>query len=133
MKRRAAMLLGVPTLVAVLASVPLGLWRGPYQWMCAAIAVGLVVPPGVVTLIMAERLARSSVFGPLLALVIGTFGRIAIGFGGAVVVFLASKPTFHADPVSYWVWILGVYLTTLLVETIQLANRASEVAVQSKA
>ena len=125
MIRRAAILLGVPVVGAALVAVPLGLWRGEYQWLCAAVAVVLVVPPGVGTLVVAERLARTSPYGPLLAVVIGTYARIAIGFGGAAAVFLLSKPTFHADPFSYWGWVLGTYLTTLVVETVLLAQNRS--------
>jgi hypothetical protein len=123
--RRAAILVGVPVVGAALVAVPLSLWRGEYQGLCAAVAVGLVVPPGVLTLFVAERLGRSSLYGPLLALVVGTFGRVLFGFGGAAAVFLLSKPTFEADPISYFGWVLGVYLTTLLTETVLLArNRA---------
>lgn len=122
MIRQAAILLGVPVVLAVLVAIPLGMWRGEYQWTCAAIAVGLVVPPGVVTLVVAERLARTSLYGPLLALVLGTFGRVAVGFGGAALVFFASRPTFHTDPFSYWGWVLGTYLVTLVVETVLLAK-----------
>ena len=121
--RRAAILLGVPVLVAALVAVPLWWWRGDYQLLCAAVAVVLVVPPCVGTLVVAERLARTSLYGPLLAVVIGTYGRIAVGFGGAAAVFFASKPTFHADPLSFWGWVLGTYLLTLLVETVLLARR----------
>ena len=122
MIRRAAILLGVPVLLAAAVAVPLGVWRGEYQWLCAGVALALVVPPGLVTLILAERLAKTSAFGPLLALAVGTALRLAVGFGGAVVVFLVSKPTFHADPLAYFGWVLGVYLVTLVVETALLAR-----------
>jgi hypothetical protein len=122
--RRAAILLGVPSLLAVLAAVPLGLSRGEYQWACAAIAVGLVVPPGLITLVLAEKLSRASLYGPLLALAIGTAIRLVVGFGGAVAVFLISKPTFHADPFSFFGWVLGAYLVTLATETALLARVA---------
>ena len=122
MIRRGAILLGVPVLLAVLVAVPLGMQRGEYQWLCAGVAVALVVPPGLVTLVLADRLARTSVFGPLVALAVGTAVRLAVGFGGAVVVFLACKPTFHADPFSFFGWVLGTYLTTLVTETALLAG-----------
>ncbi len=119
---RAAILLGVPVVLAAAIAIPLGMWRGEYQWLCAGVAVALVVPPGLVTLILADRLARTSVFGPLLALAVGTALRLAVGFGGAVIVFLVSKPTFHTEPLTYFGWVLGLYLTTLVVETALLAN-----------
>lgn len=127
MIRRAALLLGVPILVAALVAVPLGMWRGSYQWLCAAVAVALVIPPGLVTLVMAERLGKSSAYGRVAAMFLGTFVRLLVGFGGAVVVFLLARPTFQPDAMSFWAWVLGVYLTTLLVETVLLARMNSQV------
>ncbi len=124
MIRRAAILLGVPVGLVALFAIPLGLWRGEYQWLCAAVAVALVVPPGLVTLYLAERLAKTSIFGPLLALAMGTAVRVAVGFGGAVIVFLISKPTFNTEPLVYFGWVLGTYLTTLVTETALLAKPA---------
>ena len=128
MIRRAAILLGVPAALAALVAVPLGLVRGEYQWLCAAVAVALVVPPGLVTLVISDRLSVPSsdpraAYGRLVALVLGTFVRLVVGFGGAVAVFLLSKPTFHTDPLSFWFWVLGAYLTTLVVETVLLSGK----------
>jgi hypothetical protein len=120
--QRGAILLGVPVVLAALVAVPLGLVRGEYQWLCAAIAVGLIVPPGLVTLILAEKLSRLSVMGPLMAMAVGTAVRLAFGFGGAVLVFLLAESTFGADPLSYLGWVLGVYLTMLVTETTLLAR-----------
>lgn len=122
MTHRAAILIGVPVLIVALVAFPLGLWKGEYQWLCAGVAVALVVPPGLVTLLLAERLTRGSMFGPFLALAIGTAVRVLVGFGGAVAVFFANKPTFSPDPFSFLGWVLGTYLTTLIVETRLLAQ-----------
>ncbi len=122
MIRRAAILLGIPIGLVMLFAIPLGLWRGEYQWLCAAVAVVLVVPPGLVTLFLAERLTKTSIFGPLLALGVGTVVRVTVGFGGAAIVFLLSKPTFHAEPLTFFGWVLGTYLTTLITETALLAG-----------
>ena len=119
---RAAILLGVPVVLAGVVAVPLGLWRGTYQWLCAAVATGLVVPPGLITLLVIERMRKGSPYGQVAALVVGTFGRLLIGFGGAVLVFVLARPTFHGDAISFWAWVLGVYLTTLAVETVLLAR-----------
>ena len=126
--RRAAVLLGVPILLAAAVAIPLGLWRGSHHWACAAIAVALVVPPGLVTLIVAERMRSGSPYGQVAALLLGTFGRLLVGFGGAVLVFVLSRPTFHGDAISFWMWILGVYLLTLITETV-LLTRANAPAV----
>jgi hypothetical protein len=121
--RRAAILVGVPVGLALLVAAPLAMWRGPYQWLCAAVALGVVLPPALATLVVVERMSRGSPYGALGALVIGTFGRLLVSVGGAVAVFLLSKPTFHTDAISFWGWVLGTYLTTLLVETSLLAKR----------
>lgn len=122
MIRRVLVLLGVPVGLAVAAAVPLGLWRGEYQWLCAAVAVALTVPPGLVTLLLADRLATGSPYGRVLAVFVGTFVRMGVGFVGGVLVFVAAGPTFRADPVSFWLWVLGLYLTTLVLETGLLAR-----------
>src|SRR5262249_43798882 len=133
-RRRVAILLGVPVGLAALVAAPLGMWKGEYQWLCAAVSLGLVVPPGLVTLVLAERLARASLFGPVLALAVGTVVRLVVGFGGALVVFFASKPTFSADPLSFLSWLLGVYLVTLAIETGLLAGiRPAQVVEPPKA
>ena len=51
---------------------------------------------------------------------------------GAVAVILLSKPTFHAAPFSYWGWVLGTYLTSLLVETVLLARSRMGAAAEQK-
>lgn len=116
MTRRALILLGVPLLVVGLVAFPLGLLRGEHHWLCAAVAVALTVPPGLVTLVLAERLSRKSPVGRVLAMALGTFVRLLVGFGGAVAVFFASGDTFRAQPAIFWGWLLGAYLTTLVVE-----------------
>jgi hypothetical protein len=115
--RRALLLVGLPVGLAALVAVPLGLERGSYQWLCAAVAVALTVLPGLITLVLAERLGRGTPAARVLAVFLGTAIRLAIGFGGGVVVFFASGPTFRADPISFWLWVLGLYLVTLVVET----------------
>lgn len=126
MIRRALLLLAVPLGLAAAIAAPLGLWRGAYQWLCAAVAVGLTVPPGLVTLVLAERLGKANPASRVLAVVVGTFVRLAAGFVGGVLVFLAAGPTFRADPVSFWLWVLGLYLTTLVLETTLLAGRRGQ-------
>jgi len=120
--RQAMTLIGVPVVIVALVAFPVGLWKGEYQWLCAAVATALVVPPGLVTLLLADRLSRGSMFGPFLAVALGTAVRVVVGLGGAVAVFFASRPTFSSDPFSYLAWVLGAYLTTLLVETRLLAQ-----------
>jgi hypothetical protein len=115
--RRALLLVGITLGLAAAVAVPLGWWRGPYQWLCAAVALGLTVPPGLFTLLVAERLGRGTPAARVLAVVLGTVVRLAVGFGGGAVVFLAAGPTFRTDPISFWLWVLFAYLVTLVIET----------------
>jgi hypothetical protein len=130
--RRAAVLLGVPVLLAAGVALPLGMWRGSHHWVFAAIAVGLVVSPGLVTLFLSERLRAGSAAGQVAALVLGTVVRLVVGFGGAVLVFVLSKPRFHEDAIAYWMWILGIYLVALAIETALLARARPPVSVTTK-
>jgi hypothetical protein len=112
----------VPLFLALLIGLPLGLWLGPYQWLCAGIALALTVPPGVATLLVADRLSKSSAAGQVTALALGPIVRLLVGFGGAVLVFKLARSTFQTEPVSFWAWLLGAYLTTLVVETAMLGQ-----------
>lgn len=122
--RQGAILLAVPVLVLGVVAVPLGLVRGPYQWLCAGIAIGLTVPPGLATLAATAWLAKTSPYGRVLAVFVGTFVRLVVGFGGAALVFFGSGPTFRNDPLSFWFWLLGAYLVALVVETMLLVRQA---------
>lgn len=129
MIRRVALMVAVPCLVIGLFAVPMGFVLGSYHWLCAAVALALTVPPTVATLIASDRLSRSSPYGRVVALFLGTAVRMVVGFGGAVVVFLAAKPTFHgeqggdyAKPLTFLGWVLGAYLTTLVIEMALLAG-----------
>jgi hypothetical protein len=121
--RQAAILLGLPILIVGLVATPLGFLRGSYQWLCSGVAVGLTVPAGLVTLIATAMLAATSPYGRVIALFLGTFVRLFVGFGGGLLVFFASGPTFRVDPVSFWVWLMGAYLTNLTIETVLLARQ----------
>lgn len=126
--RSAVILLVVPALVMTTAALPLGLWRGWYQWLCAGIALGLTAPAGLATLLAANWFAKLSPYGRVVALFVGTFVRLVVGFGGGLVVFFGSGPTFRADPLSYWAWLLAAYLLTLVVETALMVRAALPLA-----
>jgi hypothetical protein len=115
---RATILLFAPIFLLGLAAIPLGLLRGPYQWVCFGVALGLTVPAGLSTLFASAWLGKTSPYGGVISLFLGTFLRLLVGFGGGVVVFFAAGPTFRADPVSFWVWLLSAYLITLISEMV---------------
>ncbi|MBA4188169.1 MAG: hypothetical protein C0467_09145 [Planctomycetaceae bacterium] len=123
MIRQIAILLGAPLIVAVAIATPLAQWHGPYHWLCAAVALGLTVPVGITTLVIAERSAKASAFVQVAVLFSGTFVRVLIGFGGAVVVFFAAGETFRAQPLVFFGWVLGAYLTTLAVEVALIGSK----------
>jgi len=121
--RQVAILFGVPVLIAVLVAAPLAQWRGPYQWLCATVALGLTVPVGIATLVIAHRMSKASPFGQIAAMFLGTFVRMVVGFGGAVVVFLAAGDTFRGEPLVFFGWVLGAYLVNLIVEIALLGSQ----------
>jgi hypothetical protein len=130
--RRTAILLGVCVAVVVPVALVVGLWRGSHHWLSATVALALTATPAVVTLLVADRLAKGSPLGRVVALVLGPIVRLLVGFGGAVVVFYGAGDTFRAEPVVFWGWILGTYLLTLIVETVllgrsQLGSQGSEI------
>ncbi|MCE9563717.1 MAG: hypothetical protein K8U57_16875 [Planctomycetes bacterium] len=124
MIRQAAILLGVPVLIVALVAVPLAQWRGSYQWLCAGVALGLTVPVGIATLLLAGRMSKASAYGQIAAMFLGTFVRLVVGFGGAVAVFFAAGDTFRGEPLAFFAWVLGAYLLNLIVEIALLGSQA---------
>jgi hypothetical protein len=120
---RAAILLFAPILLLGIAAIPLGLLRGPYQWICFAVAVVLTVPAGLVTLFASVWLTNASPYGRIVSLFLGTFVRLAVGVGGGVAVFFSAGSTFRVDPMSFWLWLLGAYLITLTIEMVLLVRK----------
>jgi hypothetical protein len=121
--RRAAILIVLPILVLGAIAIPLGLFYGSYQWMYFGVVIGVTVPPGFITLLAAEWLEKRLQFGRVIALFVGTFVRLVIGFGGGLLFFLASDTTLRSDPLSFLFWLMGAYLVTLSVETVLLARQ----------
>jgi hypothetical protein len=120
--RSLLILVGGPLLVGLAAAVPVSLTLGPRHWAFAGIAFGLTVPPGLVTLALGQYLIRTSPLGRVLAMFVGTFVRLVVGLGGAVVVFFAAGPDDRADKAAFWLWLLFAYLVTLAAETALLAR-----------
>ena len=122
MIRKATVLVGVPLMIGLIVALPVGLLLGSQQWGFAAIAFGLTVPAGLLTLWLGEWLGNTSPYGRVIALFVGTFVRLVVGFGGGVVVFLLAGPSEGRDKIAFWAWILLAYLVTLGVETALMAK-----------
>ena len=125
MIRSLLLVAGVPLLVGAAVAVPAGVAVGPAQWGFAAVGFGLAVPPGVVVVLVAHYLIRTSPYGRVLAVFVGTFVRLAAVFGGGVAVFFLAGPVERPDRIAFWAWLLFAYLTTLVVETATLARPVS--------
>ena len=121
--RTALLVIGVPLAIGAAVAIPVGWIRGPQQWELAGIAFGLCLPPGLLVVVLADYLARTSPYGRVLAVFVGTFVRMAVGFGGAVLIFLAAGPAERSDRIAFWLWLLFAYLVTLVVETVVLSGR----------
>jgi hypothetical protein len=72
--------------------------------------------------VLADYLSRTTPFGRVVAVFAGTFLRLAVGFGGGVLFFLAAGPEDRSGRVAFWLWVLLAYLTTLAVETVLLTG-----------
>lgn len=125
MFRQAATQICLPILLIGMVAAPVGLVAGSYHWLCAAVSIALTVPAGLVTLVGAMWLSRHSPFGKIYAVFLGTFLRMAVGFLGGLVVFVASGPTFRTGPVIYWLWFLVSYLISMITEVVLLLRRSS--------
>lgn len=122
MIRNAAVLVGLPLAVGLLVAVPIGVMLGTQHWAFAAIAFGLTIPAGLLTLWIGEWLGGTSQYGRVIALFVGTFVRLVIGFGGGVIVFILIGLEERPDKIAYWFWILLAYLVTLGIETAVMAK-----------
>jgi hypothetical protein len=120
--RRLLIVVGLPVLIGAVVAVPLSLAVGTNQLVFAAIAFGLCVPPGLAVVLLHDYLIRTSPFGRVIALFAGTFIRLAVGFGGGVILFLSIGPDERAEKIAFWLWILFAYLTTLVTETVVFAK-----------
>ena len=130
---QATIVIGVPIGIIGVVAAPLAMAFGSHQWVCAGTGLGLTVPAGLVTLLVAEWLGKTSQYGGLLAAFVGTFVRLATGLGGGLLVFLACGQVFRGDPLSYWLWLLAAYLTTLTIEMALLVHKQFQTMKQRKA
>jgi hypothetical protein len=121
-RRRALALLAAPTLAGLLVAGPVGAVFDSRHWQLAAVAFGLCVPPGLATFALVEYLARTSPYGRLLGLMIGTAVRLLIGFGGGAAWVLLAGPDDPPGKVAFLLWLLFAYLATLVAETVVLAR-----------
>ena len=121
--RRLLIVVGVPLLIGLLVALPLTLTIGPNQGTFFAIAFGLCVPAGLAVVLLHDYLKGTSPYGRIIAMFAGTLIRLAVAFGGGVLVFMLAGPSERNDKIAFWLWILFAYLTTLAVETVLLARQ----------
>jgi len=130
--RQLLLVAGVPLAVGAAAAGVASVIRGPEQWGFAGIGFGLCVPPALAVVLLNNYLIRTSPFGRVTTLFAGTFVRLAIGFGGGVVVFLLLALEERSDKIAYWAWLLFAYLTVLVVETAVLARPLAASPLQTR-
>jgi len=115
-----AWLSGSAILVGLIA-VLVGSLFGPMHWLAAGIAIGLMFPTAFGTLWIARSLAARHPLGSVMGMMIGTLGRLIIGFGGGSGIFFIND-VFRDVQVGYWIWLLAIYVIVLVVETALLAK-----------
>ncbi len=123
MSRALAAVVGVPLGAAVAAAALLSVWLEPRGVAASATcAVGVVVPPAVATVWLARRNAAAAPAARVAAVVLGMVVRLVVGLGGGLLAYAGLKRLMPVPPLLYWLWLLGIYLLTLLVETAALAR-----------
>src|SRR4051812_33595085 len=99
--------------VAVVAVGP-ALWYGVGDvLLLAGAAVGVCLTPAALTLAWSSWASRGSPERQLLAVMGGTVVRMLVVLGAGMVLFQAV-PALHRT--SFWIWVIGFYLTTLTIE-----------------
>ena len=126
--RPAGVLVAVTLAAAAVVAGPLGLLFGPGHWWCGLAAVAAVLPPAVGTLMLTRWWASKSPFGGLFGMAVGVPVRVLAAMAAGAAVFFAARAGGDvADlghPLKFWLWVLGVYLVTLVAETVLLAGES---------
>jgi len=74
---------------------------------------------------LALKLLKIGPVGPLAAMVLGLVLRTTIGLGSSAIAFTVSKgwTAGASDKIAFWLWVLGAYLLSLVVELVLLVRR----------
>jgi hypothetical protein len=118
-------IIGWPLLViGLLASVAAVGVDQRHAW-AAGVSLALVLPPAIVVVWLVQRW-RWSPLGCVAVVMLASFLRLLVGFGGGLCVFLLFRRALEWDPLIFWGWLLGTYLTALAVETVVLARYVTQ-------
>ena len=93
-------------------------WAAGISWM-------LVLPPAAVIAWLVPRW-RCSPLGCVAVVVLASFLRLIVGFGGGLCLFLLLRQTLEWDPWMFWGWLLITYLSALSAETVVLARYVTQ-------
>lgn len=107
--------LGTGVLLAGLAGV-VGAWTDNPHGLAGVTAVFLCVPPACFTIVLTRWLAGRTKFAGLIGMAAGTGVRVVFAVGGGAGIYLAVSQ-FREWKYGFWAWVLGAYLTVLIVET----------------
>jgi len=108
-------MLGLPSAAALLIGAAIGTVREWGFFVDSAVAVALVLPVTIASHKLTAFWMRLGPFGTLLGVLVKVILRTLVIVGGGLAIYLSS-PEFKTRGVSLWVWLIGVYLSTLAVE-----------------
>jgi Na+(H+)/acetate symporter ActP len=111
-----AVILGLPSLVALVAGAAIGWFVDSGYFVDAVAAVALVLPVTLGSHTLTLFWQRRNPAGALLGMILGVILRALVIVAGGAGLFVGCQGEFQSRGLSLWVWVIGVYLSTLAVE-----------------
>ena len=118
--RIAVLFIGIMLVVTGLVVAIVSAIFGPKHTTCGFVGIAICLPPALGTLVLTRWLTARHPFGMLIGLAVGTVARLFIVLVIAAGVFLATRQepgSPLAEPLTFWLWVLFVYLVALITET----------------
>ncbi|MCS7272501.1 MAG: hypothetical protein NZ703_15565, partial [Gemmataceae bacterium] len=102
-----ARLAGGPVLIIGLpAALVSGLSGQGCHLTAAAVALALILPPGVLAAWLVQR-QEMSAYGRVAIVMLTSILRLVLGFGGGVALFFLCRHSLGWGPLCFWGWLLG--------------------------
>lgn len=119
---RKTLTLCVPSIAALIVGVAIGVFVDAGNFLDSVTSVALVLPVTLVSHTLTLWLRQRSAAGAFFGLLAGVIVRALVIVGGGAVLYLLTD-LYVPRGVALWVWVIGVYLSTLAVELSSLTTQ----------